>query len=84
MAGQQSATVATLRDPSFVFQSSRYPARRLYYKPFVLPEPYHRAYLLVVVAYDRDGKKGTVVTAFPTANIKQEDILLWSKYNTTE
>lgn len=84
MVGQQSATATTIRDPAFIFQSGRYPGRRLYYKPFVLPKPFHKAYLLVVIAYDGDGKNGEVITAFPTANIKQGDILIWSKYSTME
>jgi hypothetical protein len=82
MEGQQSAVVSTLNDPLSVYQSGRYPDRRLFYRPFVLAGPFHRTYLMVVVAYRtrRGTMTGEVVTAFSTANIKQGDILIWSKY----
>ncbi len=82
MVGQQLAVESTVRDPAYEYKSGRYPDRRLFYKPFVLPGPFHRTYLLVVVGYrTRDGfSTGSVITAFSTANMKQGYILIWSKY----
>ena len=85
MAGHQSAVSQTIRDPVYVYQSTRYANRRIHYRPFILPGPYHQYFLMVVIAYDRRGNRtyGEIVTAFPTANTKEGDILRWSKFQTT-
>jgi hypothetical protein len=80
MAGQQSAIMACCNNPYQVYQSGRYPQRLIYYKPFALPKPFDRYYLLVVVEYSGSGARhrGKIVTAFASANIKRGDILIWS------
>ena len=82
MVGEQIAVESAVREPIYVYQSGRYPNRRLFYKPFVLSGPFHRTYLLVVVEYRTRGgvSTGSIITAFSTANIKQGDILIWSRY----
>ena len=82
MQDQQGAVVTTIRDPAYIYQSSRYPNRRLLYRPFVLPAPYYQSYALVVIDYRGSGSRrtGEVVSAYSTANIKTRDILIWSKY----
>ena len=82
LEGQQSAVSATIQEPIYIYQSGRYPRRRVFYRPFVLPAPFQRNYLLVVIEY-RGGvnrRRGEVITAFATINIKEGDILIWSKY----
>jgi hypothetical protein len=82
MQDNSGAVMVTLRDPVYIYQSSRYAQRRLFYRPFLLKDPYYRYFVLVVVAYQGSGnhQRGEVVTAYAAANTKQEDILIWSKY----
>lgn len=82
MEGNEGAVVAALREPTHEYQSDRYPNRRIYYRPFILPKPYYQSYLRVVIAYQGSGTRarGELVTAFPSANIRGGDILIWSKY----
>ena len=84
MSGHQSAVTVTLRDPAFEYQDSRHLRRKIYYRPFVLPGQFNRYYVRVVVEYRGTGnrKRGVVVTAFASANIREGDILIWSKYET--
>lgn len=84
MRGNQGAVCATIREPVFIYQSNRYPGRRLYYRPFTLPHPFYSTYTLVVVQYEGEGSRrgGEIVSVYATANIKARDILIWSKYNT--
>ena len=82
MRDQQAAVSATITQPVFIYQDRAHPRRHVYYRPFVLPEPYYRYYLRVVVEYHGHGdrKRGALVTAFAAANIRQGDVLIWSKY----
>ncbi|GEM_PF-1432973 len=84
MLEQQGAVITTVRDPVYVYQSARYARRRLFYRPFVLSGAFNRFYLLVVVQYKGNGRNttGEIVTAYSTANIKEGDALIWSKYET--
>lgn len=85
MRGQQSAVEVALRDPVYVYQDGRHLGRRIFYRPFTLPKPYDRYYLRVVIRYfAAHGKeRGEIITAFSSANIRQGDIRIWSKYETT-
>ena len=85
MASQQGAVATTIRDPVFIYQSDRHASRKIFYRPFILSPPYFQSYLRVVIEYRGTGtnRRGTVVTAFPSANIRQGDILIWSKYEAT-
>lgn len=82
LENQQSAVSITVQEPIYIYQSGRYPERRLFYRPFVLPAPFRNSYVLVVIAYRGSGdrRRGEVVSAYATANIKEGDILIWSKY----
>ena len=82
MEGNEGAVVVALKDPTHEYQSDRYPNRRIYYRPFTLPDPYYQSYLRVVVAYHGTGagETGELVTAFPSANIRHGDIEIWLKY----
>ncbi len=84
MRGNQGAVCTTIRDPVYIYQSNRYLGRRLYYRPFTLPQPFYSTYTLVVVQYKGQGSKrrGEIVSAYATANIKAGDILIWWKYET--
>ena len=84
MEDQQGAVIGAIGNPAYIYQSERYPQRRLLYRPFILPKPFDRTYLLVVIEYrtSRGQRRGEVVTAFSAFNIKQRDILIWSKYET--
>ena len=84
--GQQAAVATTIRDPVYIYQDNRYARRRLLCRPFMLPQSFYNYYLRVVVEYRGDGsrRRGTVVTAFVSADIREGDVLIWSKYETTK
>ena len=80
MENLQAAVQISLSNPKFVYQSGRYPDRKLFYRPYLLPRPYDTHYLLVVVGYYSNGTKtGTVITAYPRKFIAKGDILIWPK-----
>lgn len=71
----------TVKTPYQVYQDVVHPRRRNFYNPFVLPRPYNRTYLKVVVEHRRmvGRKVGMVITAYPTPNIKPGERLLWQR-----
>ena len=84
MKGCQDSAVETITSPYQVYQDKNFSARRILYRPFVLPRPYDQQYLRVVIEYKRRrlSKRytGYVLTAFPVQNRRKGDILLWSRF----
>jgi hypothetical protein len=80
MIGCDAHVKTTIENPYQIYQDSTHLNRRIVYKPFILPKPFHTEYLRVVVEYRRRflrGMIGYVVTAFATRNIRKGDILIW-------
>ena len=74
--GQQEAVRITIGSPEYKYRSGRFPHRKLYYRRNVLPPPYEREYLLVIVNYPVGLEEGRVLSAFKTRRIKEGDDLI--------
>jgi hypothetical protein len=71
---------AAIQTPYQVYQDRITLNKKVIYKPFVLPNPFHTYYLRIVIEYKKSGFRGTrgyIRTAFACANKKKGDILLW-------
>jgi hypothetical protein len=80
--GGCEAHVKTIEKPYQVYQDARNINRKVVYKPFILPKPFHTQYLRVAIEYKkrRFGHiRGYVVTAFSCTGIRKGDILLWEE-----
>ena len=77
IANLQEAVRITISQPKHKYRSGRFPHRKLYYRKDVLPPPYEREYLLVIVNYPAslDGE-GKVLSAYKTRRIKEGDVLI--------
>jgi len=72
----------TINKPYEIYQDRININRKIIYKPFVLPKPFHTYYLRVVIEYKQHrfrGQRGYVATAFSCSNKKEGDILLWKE-----
>lgn len=82
MEGWEAYVKTTIEEPYQVYQDGRHPNRKNFYKPFILPKPFHTQYLRVVVEYRKRrfrGIRGYVITSFPCRGIGQGDILIWER-----
>ena len=73
---------AAIEQPYRVYQDKRHLHRKIYYRPFILPKPFHMQYLRVVVEYRErrfSSERGHVVTAFACTEVREGDILLWEE-----
>ena len=79
MAAQETAVVATIERPLAIYQDANRANRRVFYRQGVLPHPFNRAYLRVVVEYRRHraGERGHAVTAFAVLRPKRGETILW-------
>ena len=79
LAEYQQQVIRAIAAPLYVYQSSRRPNRRLFYREIDFPAPFTEEYLLAVVAYDpvEDGLAGILVTAYPASEIHANNLLLW-------
>ena len=77
MVNQQETVRITISHPEHKYRSGRFPHRKLYYRQNVLPHPYEREYLLVIVNYPVSlGEEGRVLSAYKTRRIKEGDVLI--------
>lgn len=77
MVNQQETVKATISDPDHKYRSGRFPNRKLYYRQNVLPPPYEREFLLVIVNYPAGlEEEGRVLSAYKTRRIKDGDDLI--------
>ena len=77
LADQQEAVRITISHPEHKYRSGRFPRRKLYYRRNVLPLPYEREYLLVIVNYPASLEgEGRVLSAYKTRRIKDGDDLI--------
>ena len=80
MKGCESYVQATIQNPYQVYQDARHIDRRILYKPFILPHPFDKYYLRVVIKYEQkkppSNARGYVLTAFPSTK-RKGDILIW-------
>jgi hypothetical protein len=70
-----------IRNPYQIYQDSAGIRKKIIYKPFILPKPYHTQYLRIIIEYKKKPYrklKGYVLSAFPCENIKKGDILIWT------
>jgi hypothetical protein len=79
VAGQVDAVRDTLEAPDYIVSDVDNPDGLNYYRLAVLPSPYHRLYLKVVVTFRRFGSAavGDVVTAYPTGRIARGEVQWW-------
>ena len=73
-----AAVERTIRRPQRVNLDKDYDDREIFYRRGVLPVPYDRDYLKVVVEFGNDPRYGRVVTAFLTETIKAGEPMRWS------
>jgi len=81
MKGCEMIVKAAIERPYQVYQDGRHAARRIIYKPFVLPKPFHTQYLRVAIEYRKKKitrrLQGYVLTAFACQGKRTGDILIW-------
>ena len=80
LKGCEAHVKATVENPYRIYQDPRHPNRRILYRPFILPKPFHTQWLRVAIEYrkPRFGKlRGYTVTAFACTGVRQGDILIW-------
>lgn len=81
LQGRHESVCLVLATPYRICRDAGHASRLCFYRPHVLPGRYHHLYFKVVVEYRRTGPDsllvGSVVTAFPTANIKAKEQQLW-------
>lgn len=79
IAPHGEAVRATLEAPDFIVADFDNPDGLNYYRLAVLPSPYDRLYLKVVVSFDRVGSTviGDVITAYPTGQIARGEVQRW-------
>jgi hypothetical protein len=68
--------------PYQIYQDATNIDRKIIYRPFILPKPFHTQYLRVVIQYRKRvfGQiRGFVCTAFACTHVKFGDILLWEE-----
>jgi len=83
MIGCEAHVKATVENPYRIDQDARHTNRKIFYKPFILPRPFHTQYLRVVIEY-RKGRlfkdiRGYIITAFPCKTCRKGDILIWKQ-----
>jgi hypothetical protein len=81
MEGCEMIVKTAIEKPYQVYQDGKHTNKRIIYKPFVLPKPFHTQYLRVAIEYHR-GKinrklQGYVCSAFACQTKKKGDILIW-------
>ncbi|MBE0431327.1 MAG: hypothetical protein IBX67_05830 [Dehalococcoidia bacterium] len=79
--GCEMIVKTAIEKPFQVYQDGRHANRRIIYKPFVLPKPFHTQYLRIAIEYHR-GKvsrnmQGYVCSAFACQTKRKGDILIW-------
>jgi hypothetical protein len=82
MKGCEAYVKSAIERPYTVYQDSGSINRLIIYKPYVLPIPFEKEYLRIVLEYKNHiirGITAKVITAYATRNIKQGDILIWPK-----
>ena len=77
MEGWEAYVKATVENPYQIYQDHTQVNKKAFYKPFILPKPWHTQYLRVVIEYRKSRKLGYICTAFPCSNIRKGDILIW-------
>ena len=79
VADQVKAVLATLEAPDYIVSDVDNPDGLNYYRFAVLPPPYHRLYLKVVVTFQQFGSNvvGDVITAYPTGRIARGEVQRW-------
>jgi hypothetical protein len=79
MKSCEAYVTTAIREPYQIYQDSSNLQKKVIYKPFILPKPYDRQYLRVVMEYHKKKKVAYICTAFPCVNKKKGDILIWEK-----
>ena len=79
VADQVEAIRATLEIPDYIVSDVDNPDGLNYYRFGVLPPPYHRLYVKVVVSFQQIGSNvvGEVITAYPTRRIARGEVQRW-------
>lgn len=68
----------TIKTPNRIYQSKINKDTQLYFKEY-RHQKYGRFYLMAVVGFDREKKKGYIKTSFPVYNLKKGAQLVWKK-----
>ena len=81
MEGCEVIVKTAIENPYQVYQDGKHANRKIIYKPFILPKPFHTQYLRVAIEYHK-GKiirklQGYVCSAFACRTKKKGDILIW-------
>ena len=80
MKGCEMTVKVAIEKPYQLYQDGKHPNKRIIYKPFVLPKPFHTQYLRVAIEYHK-GKisrklQGYVCSAFACRSKRKGDILI--------
>lgn len=83
MSGCEAHVKSAIEKPYQIYQDPTNINKKVIYKPFILPKPFHTQYLRVAIEYKEKafGRsiRGYVRTAFSCTNIRKGDILLWEE-----
>lgn len=82
MKGCEVIVKAAIEKPYQIYQDGRHPNQKNFYKPFVLPKPFHTQYLRIAVKYRKRmfrELRGHVSTAFACQKKRKGDILIWQQ-----
>ena len=82
MKGCEAHVQAAIEKPYQIYQDSKHPSKKIIYRPFILPPPFHTQYLRVAIKYRKKllgGVKGYISTAFACQNKRRGDILIWEE-----
>ena len=79
VADHVEAVRVTLEIPDYIVSDVDNPDGLNYYRFGVLPPPYHRLYLKVVVTFQHfeSGVVGDLITAYPTGRIARGEVQRW-------
>jgi len=81
MKGCEMIVKTAIENPYQVYQDGKHANKRIIYKPFVLPKPFHTQYLRIAIEYRKvkitRKLQGYVCSAFASRTKRKGDILLW-------
>ena len=82
MEENRYAVEVTIREPDFINHDTDYGDRDVYYRRGLLPDPYHKDYVKVVVVVEHARTfrtYGRIISAYATPDVKRGEKRKWPK-----
>jgi hypothetical protein len=77
LIGADWAVSVTLTDPQQLRNDKNQDNVEVFYREVVLPSPYGRSLLKVVVSFADDPDEGEVLSAYPVDNVSPLEVQIW-------